>query len=1228
MILLLGLSLLLTHFLSSSCEHVIHIDSRNGHNDPSCIKSEENSCQTLGYVASQLDKFCYKSFIKITIGQPGINLSEAISFDSFKFLSLVGEGTPSPIKVNCNGTNSGLLFVNVSNLSLSNLNITGCGMARNITKGYFIFIELSAMSLVNCSNITIVDCHIFKSNGTGISILDTNGTVHIEKVHVIESTVRAEQNIGKVYGGNGLAVDFTSHLSNFKNKTDCMDHHCSGIMYKINNCTFSKNNASAGEDITTNISHTWINLGCIGSGGGLCVSLGPNSTNVSVYIETCKIVNNTAILYGGGVKVQALDTSHDNHLSLVSSNFTSNRALNEKMGGGLELILAYSTKDDSPAQSFVQNTIFIAHCRFTNNSATCGGGVNIISGEVTMDDKESSIKFVNCTWSENTATLYGTAVHIMPGVWPSKIQGHHPFISFANCTFSWNKVVPNISHFQYYHTQDNGAGAFLSNVLRVLFCGTTLFKNNNGTALFLSGTVAFFCPGSIVLFNSNNGTNGGAVALIGQSFLYVDEASTFNFTQNRASNLGGAIYFQSTESKVYQTCFIYRGLNFNKSDFYFVGNKAESKRGNDIFVSSFATCDIFCPESIPQPYKCIGNFYFTPNNNSIATMPTKFTVDTNHTITLFPGLPAELPLLAMDTEENNVSNLSYQATLVHTESSTMKVEAAYRYVSANNISVVGKEMESATLQLDQLSSGVSILMDITLDKCPPGYILNTQNRCECYTSNYYGLWNCNPVYLIYGVWIGRLNSSNDSAYYTSRCPTGFCSYHNTSKESMALPLRITDLELQEKICSPTRTGIRCGDCKHGHSVYYNSPDFECGPEDHCNFGALYYTLSTVLPLAVLLVMIMLIDANFASGWNSFMLFAQLLSTLYITGYGFNEYQLQALKWLMFVYNFFNLELFNIDMLSFCIWKGANVMDILMVKLGSTCIALALVISIVLFLMQPKVVKLLPFLNRRRYSVVNGISAFLILCYAQCAKTCFQVLYTSCLFDKDGCWKEVVFYSSDVIPFHGIHIKYATVAVIFLTLIVVIPPTLFLFYPLFFKVLGCVNLSESKLAKYLWILMPIQLLDSLQNPFKDEYRFFSGLYFLYRIVPLIIYTFTKKWILFYPLTELCVILMIVLHAAFQPYKKRLHNFLDLVLLFNLSLVNGITLFSFTTIMIGHKDGVILLNTTQLVLLLLPLTGAALFLIVKSLIWLKKTYMPTNPSYTSLNPLSFSYGPRED
>ncbi|CAI8025471.1 hypothetical protein GBAR_LOCUS14717, partial [Geodia barretti] len=63
--------------------------------------------------------------------------------------------------------------------------------------------------------------------------------------------------------------------------------------------------------------------------------------------------------------------------------------------------------------------------------------------------------------------------------------------------------------------------------------------------------------------------------------------------------------------------------------------------------------------------------------------------------------------------------------------------------------------------------------------------------------------------------------------------------------------------------------------------------------------------------------------------------------------------------------------------------------------------------------------------------------------------------------------------------------------------------LLLFYPLFFRLLGLCSLSESPFAIRLWRVMPIQLLDSVQNPFRDNCRFFAGLYFLYRVlIPLL------------------------------------------------------------------------------------------------------------------------------
>ena len=1214
--------------ICSWSQHVIRISS-SGHDDRSCLHSTNQPCHTLEYVSCHLKQVSNNSIV-IEISETGINLTKSVSFVDFKGLSIIGEGGASLVTIFCSSSGAGLEFVNVSGVSLRNVNLTGCGSARNVRRfdTPLVFIQLSALSLINCSNVSITDSILFRSNGSGLSLLDTTGAVTIVNTSIAESYIQSQVS-NTMYGGNGFAVEFTANLGRFEDGyRDCNSSERNiQTTYTITNCTFSSNQANAGESITANFSHSWKNTGCLGSGGGMCVSLGGNTTQISVFIESCKVHNNSAVVYGGGTKIQFLDTSHDNRLALTGTSFSHNRALKGKMGGGFQLVFSYFVRDTNPVQGCVRNTtVTFEQCSFTNNSATNGGGINIFSGEVTMDDNESAIRFVGCNWTENTATLYGSAVHIMPGVWASRNQGRYPALTFNDSIFSRNKLVPNITHSKYYETQQNGAGAFLTNVLKVSFCGATVFENNNGTALYLSGSVASFCPASNVLFDSNNGTNGGAVSLIGQSYLYVDEKSNFTFTGNRARDVGGAIYFHSTESKVHQICFIYRDLIISRSSFKFYHNYAGSKRGNHIFVSSVIMCNLYCPEkSMRDFYECIGNFEFVPTINATATMPTKFAVNTNDTLILSPGIPLKLPLLVSDFENNNVSNISYQASLM-SEYSDMCVDPAFRYVSADTISVTGKERENGTLRLDDLASGVSILVEIALDDCPPGYVINSENKCECHVSQYYGLWNCDPVYVLYGVWIGACGDSNSSHLCTSDCPAGYCTHHKTNIEALQLPS--TTSKLEETICSSTRTGTRCGECKPGHSVYYNSPNFDCGPDNQCYLGAVYFILSTVLPLAILLVVIMLFDTNFASGWNSFMLFAQIVCSLYVRGYGSPKTQLSVLNWLLFIYNFFNLELFNVDLFSFCIWREANVMDVLMVKLGSICIALILVIAVVLLLMQPTLFWLFPFISRRRYSVINSISAFLILCYAQCAKTCFQVLYTGCLFDKDGsCDKSVVFYWSDTIPFHGGHLKYAAIALVFLVIIVIIPPALLLFYPLFFNVLGRVNLSESRPAMFLWRLMPIQLLDSLQNPFKDEYRFFAGLHFLYRIVPLVVYAATKNMMQVYAFTEVSLVLMIVVLAAFQPYKKRLHNIIDLLLLFNLTLVNSITTYSYTAIMIGIKETMFWWGIAQLCLLLLPLIVAVGILVAKCFIRLNGG-CSTSTQYTNMDTLSYSFGAREE
>ena len=85
--------------------------------------------------------------------------------------------------------------------------------------------------------------------------------------------------------------------------------------------------------------------------------------------------------------------------------------------------------------------------------------------------------------------------------------------------------------------------------------------------------------------------------------------------------------------------------------------------------------------------------------------------------------------------------------------------------------------------------------------------------------------------------------------------------------------------------------------------------------------------------------------------------------------------------------------------------------------------------------------------------------------------------------------------------------------------------------------------------------------SFQSSFKDNCRYFAGLYFLYRFVLLIVYIFLKRLGSYYIITEGILLLMLAIHACIRPYKKAWHNFIDTLLFSLLILLNTITLFNY-------------------------------------------------------------------
>ena len=468
----------------------------------------------------------------------------------------------------------------------------------------------------------------------------------------------------------------------------------------------------------------------------------------------------------------------------------------------------------------------------------------------------------------------------------------------------------------------------------------------------------------------------------------------------------------------------------------------------------------------------------------------------------------------------------------------------------------------------------SLELQVKLLDCPPGFILS-DNECICDPRPYIGLrCDANKFYsfLSPGFWAGLVDYENETVLATGTAPTGFCDYNGTQEESLGVRLPRNISQLDEAVCGKSRTGVLCGDCRPGYTTYFHSPNFRCKPADSttCHVGWLFYILSEIVPVTIMFITVLALNISFTSGAiNGFIFFAQLLDTLNVDAFGIITYP-TAISVLaqgyQVIYGFFNLDFFNIDALSFCLWSNTTALDMLAFKYVTIVYALLLVVSVVVLTHRcgGRYLSKCCRITKLKTSVIHGISTFLVICYAQCVKVSLTLLlgYTYALERGNRMnLSTVVFLNANLPHFTGRHLIYALPALFFLLTLGIVPPLLLLAYPLLNKILALCGMEDSKLVNCVSKFLPIgslkPLLDSFQGCFKDNLRFFAGLYFIYRWIPLIIDASTSSNSTFYLTVEILLVSILAWHAVCQPYVNRAHNIIDNLLLFNLAIINTIS-----------------------------------------------------------------------
>ena len=1159
-------------------EQNVYVDSEQGWDSADC-SDVDVPCRSLEHTLTQRDLEC--EVFNIFILSSNVELTSIIEITSApgRYLEVSLAGYSNMTYIQCrSGSDSGFYFNGLSAITIRNAVFEDCGWRNcSISSCYQSEYYVMAIGIMESANITIKNVTVQNSTGVGLALLNVTGNILITESKFVQNS---PTNVS-LPGGGGLLIH-----ANFRSCSS------SPTIYNVQYCTFMHNYVS-NCDIG----------GFYTQGGGINIIFDESSCLNHVTIANSNFSFNRAV-WGGGLYSHFTGNVSHNHLEIKLCRFENNQA--NVSGGGSNTGYYSDTSLLPPTNK--NNTVRFEATEFKNNSASCGGGSTIFSshGESIPRDYEATILvYKDCKWTGNRA-YFSAAVDVAPYVWDTLKGGYLPSPVFINSTFLENTNIDRVLRTTGYEY----IGVFTVTGFTVHFNQSVSFIKNSRSALCLMSSVAIFHDGMIATFINNSGSQGGAISLNGASMIMVNNQSIFEFINNTAY-YGGAISYNSIDQHDYvssRSCFIQfqnnastiapHRYNYQKSNnitFTFRGNKAHVY-GNAIYATSLWPCYYACQtmigiNSTVQSFSCVGNFNGINDSRDIRTMPTSFgSLNGTQPVYLIPGMPKRINVKLYD-ETNTTIETVFQTNLRNNPD--IRVCNSTLYTGVPTVCVEGQLNKAALVTIATIGERVlEFNFTIATASCPPGYFFNNNSECGtvgicvcsalCKGRTYVGIDACDTssfqAFISPSTWVGYYNypegdTPDENNLYTAPCVSHLC--FNASLEervnAIALPLNATNTHIEAVVCAKNRQGILCAKCTANNSAYYHSPDFTCRlNDDHCSYGGLFYLISEILPLTVLFTLAMAFNVSFTSGdINGFVLFCQVFNSFDLTAGGRITIPLVASLLndaARIIYGFFNLDFFSHPKLSFCIWEGATILDVLSFKYVTTLYAFGLIITVILVMnyCSCTIMRIRKVHGIKKVSFIHGLSAFLIICYGQCAQVTCAILLPVMLYGKNGTLGPCMSKYGGILYFHDDHLPYAVPACA-AAVVLLLPPMILILNPSCNKVLQCISCSESSCLRsvtFLFCSKPKPFLDSFQGCFKDDLRFFAGLYFLYRLLPTAVYMFVNTPLQGYILVESFLVSFLFVHAVFQPYVKRAHNVLDGLLLAILLAINSFTLFNYS------------------------------------------------------------------
>ena len=1074
------------------------------------------------------------------IGLPhgGIMFSESISDISFEETSFTvfNNNTADFGAAILSLHNSRIIFKGQSNVLFNNNKVQSCGV---LTSALFSSIHFTDNSTVTY-NYNIALYTVINNSKFSASAMCT-----FQRTNVIFSGYSITTFINN-NAGNGAVVFSESDVI-------IKDH--SAIVFKNNVAQYSSGGAFTCYNNSSVTSEGFSNLTFISNkasqDGGAIYSYNMCKATFKDN-STLAFINNTAKNNGGAI--------HGGQHSLFTFQGYSIVTVN------------YNKAEDGGVFQFTKSIIIFKEAStvsFYNNMARRSGGVGYFSlSSKMMIEGTTILRFNNNTAGQNGGVLYFKYSNIL-------FKGNSTVILAYNMALYGGAILVNdhcnvtlagntrLFYISNEAILSGGAGYFRSNCNFIMEENAMVTFDNNtafqGGAVWTDDDIIFTLKENSTVFFYNNlaSEGGGAVKVLGNSNVLLKDIISIKFVNNSAQ-YGGAIYLGTTAVLVNDTI---------KKSMYFINNVAKIS-GNLIYQDASEICT---NNSLNNRIIGINHkFVHTPPNEVKFSNPATCITDGNtHYNSYFIknmmlGKPIIMPAYVLDCYNQTVDSLQFLVQSEHEANQNYCISGPKHVLISSNrfegICIIGNQSLSKSTNFSisiTLNTAlypkwkqISANLIIELSPCHPGFWQYPNSvECECYNASDIVFCSGSSSTIKRGYWFGSVTGQPSVTF----CPINYCNFTccETSNGYYHLsPVRVNQ-------CRSHRSGTACGICEKGYTLSFDSP--ECIHMKKCSTG------ETILLLALILVYwIVIIAAVF-----SLMHFKVGIGYLYAITYYYSVVDLLL-----------NQNWYHSSALNTTVNVMSSIAKIIPQFLGHFCFTTNMsgIDQQFIHYIHPVVISLFLVLitvlarRSRRLSyfvskgIIHVICCLLLLSYTSLATTSLLLMRPLIFHDVD---KVYTYVSPDIEYFHGRHLAYAVVAVLFTIVIVIGLPLLLTLEPfLNFKI----NFVKVK-----------PLLDQFQGCYKDKYRCFAAYYMICRlfIITIIIANSSNNFAFHYLLITANVITTLI-HHLLKPYSNSLLNDFDGTILHILVLISVLPLVEF----FNNFDTSLLAGITY-ILIILPL-----------------------------------------